>query len=441
MSSTNPVNVYDIAVIGDWHLAFVTAGVLSHIGLKVLLVNHNGDKQKWTQFPEIPVAEPGLKEMFDQAIASQKLHYGNEISGQWQAGYVWMAVDTPVDSQDNADVEPLLKIVKQVKESQKNLKAFILSSQIPIGFCAHLEEKFNLSVAYIPENLRLGKGIETFYKADRTVIGASTNELALGIKKLLSPFLTEFLTCNLQTSEMVKHANNAFLATSISFANELARLGEAFCVDNLTVAKALKLDKRIGQSAYVVPGLGFAGGTLPRDIRVLQKTGKLKNIPMRIMNAVMDVNEDTTSAIVESIGEYFKNKNTKNILILGYTYKADTNTLRRSLSLDLGEVLTQKGYQVYGYDPVMNDRDLSLLKNKIQHIDDIKRLDIKPDLIAVMTARPVFKNIDWQNLATIWKMQKNGILVFDTQNLFESKDFLPNGYMFKKLWGPIRGVP
>jgi UDPglucose 6-dehydrogenase len=125
--------------------------------------------------------------------------------------------------------------------------------------------------------------------------------------------------------------------------------------------------------------------------------------------------------------------------MLGYTYKADTNTLRRSLSLDLGEILTQKGYQVFGFDPIMNDRDLSLLKNKIQHIDDIKGLDVRPDLIAVMTARPLFKSLDWQDLANIWQVPKNGVLVFDTQNLFESKDFLPSGYLFKKLWGPIEG--
>jgi UDPglucose 6-dehydrogenase len=428
---------YDCAVIGDWHLAFVTAGVLSHVGLKVLLVNHNGDKQIWTQFPEIPVAEPGLKEMFDKSIANGQLDYSNAISKDWQAKYVWMAVDTPVDANDNADTEPLLKIVAQIKATQPQLKAFILSSQIPIGFCASIQEKYNLPVAYIPENLRLGKGIETFYKADRTVIGASTQMLADEIKTLLSPFQTEFLVCNLQTSEMVKHANNAFLATSISFANELARLGESFQVDNLTVAKALKLDKRIGPAAYVVPGLGFAGGTLPRDIRVLQKTGKVKSIPMRMMNAVMDVNEDTTSAIVETIEAFLKPKITKNILILGYTYKADTNTLRRSLSLDIGEVLTQKGYQVYGYDPVMNDRDLSLLKNKIQHIDDIQRFDIKPDLIAIMTARPIFKTLNWQGLAALWQMAKNDILVFDTQNFLDAKDLLPKGFMFKKLWGAV----
>lgn len=451
---------YDCAVVGDWHLAFVTAGVLSHTGLNTLLVNHQGELQKWNSFPDIPVSEPGLFEMFQSSKSKNNLDYSNNINQSWSAQYVWLAVDTPVDQNDNANIEPLLNIIKKISQSQTELKALIISSQIPIGFCQSIEEEYKIPVVYIPENLRLGKGISTFLEADRTVIGASSSSLSNDIQKLLSHFKTEFLLCDLQTAEMIKHANNAFLATSISFANELARLGEHFNVDNLKVAQALKLDKRIGQGAYVMPGLGFAGGTLPRDLRVLLKKGNETKIPMRLIEAVLAVNEDTTLAIVESIVHYFDRKSSsninikssnflsksdqKNVLIMGYTYKADTDTLRRSLSLDIADLLISKNYNVFGYDPIMNSKDLTSLKGKIQHFDNIDDLTIKPDVILLMTSRPEFKNINWNSLAKKWIpsipqsiSDDLKILVFDSQNFIYPEILNQSFFRFKKLWGSM----
>lgn len=446
MTSNNSLSnqKYDIAIVGDWHLAFVTASVLADVGHKVALVKPlNLDAKTWSEFPPLPVMEPGLQDMIDKNRKEGRLHFENGVTQSWQADLVWMAVDTPVNDQDEPNVQPLLQILKDLKSTQKSLKGFITSSQIPIGFCAEIEKIIQTPVAYVPENLRLGKGIETFFKADRTVIGASTPAFAQVVREHMSKFPTEFVLCNLVTSEMVKHANNAFLATSISFANELARIGEAYGVDSHLVAKALKLDKRIGSGAYVAPGLGFAGGTLPRDLRVLQKIGLEKNIPTKLVDSVLEINEATTQAIADIVAHNLKSKNSKGpILILGYTYKPDTDTLRRSLSLDLAKELQTRGYSCIGYDPIMNSKDLSGIKGLIEHKNELPEIKTKPEVILLMTTRPIFKDLNWTELAAQWSQNPTAAaatkaLVLDTQNHLDQNAVLKAGFNFKKLWSPL----
>ncbi len=420
------IKTYDCAVVGHWHLAFVTASCLASIGHKVVLVNTQSEK--WTEFPPMPVHEPGIPEMIQAAREKGLLEFANGF-GNWSSKKVWMAIDTPVDDQDRADVRPLLEIARQA-----SCENFIISSQIPLGFCQSLEKEFKFKVSYLPENLRLGKGIETFKMADRTVIGSTDPKTSEEIEKFLSGFTTAFLKCNLPTAEMVKHANNVFLAMSISFANELARLGEKFGVDGNIVGQALKMDKRIGTGAYVSPGLGFAGGTLPRDLRTLQKLGAETKTPMRIVDSVLSVNEDTNSAILEIIeAELLKRKQPQGpVLILGYTYKADTDTLRRSQSLEIAENLQAKGVRVLGFDPFMNGKLGTQLQGKIEHFDRIEDVPTA-QVVALFTARPVFKDIPWSKLSNL-KLAKP--LILDTQNHLPKAPALEAGFPFKKLWSP-----
>ncbi len=426
-----------IAVIGDWHLAFVTSTVLADVGHEVQLVKPlNLNKDTWKEFPPIPVLEPGLEDMIKQNLKAKRLSYSNGVENIRNADFIWLGVDTPVTDQDEPLLAPLIEIAQQIAKLSFKAQALIVSSQIPLGFCRELEKITGLSVVYVPENLRLGQGIETFLRADRTIIGSDKPSSAEAVQSLMAQFKTEFVLCNSVTAEMIKHANNAFLATCISFANEFARIGEKFGVDSVTVGKALKLDKRIGKAAYVIPGLGFAGGTLPRDLRVLQQLGRQEDIPTQLVDAVLQINENTTQAISESIQNHIsKNNLPKSVLILGYTYKADTNTLRRSLSLDLAQILKNSGFEVFGFDPIMNDQDLQSLKTEITHLDEIEKLQKCPSAILLMTARPIFTRLNWEDLST-----KNSIpcLVLDTQNFLSSAPILKAGFIFKRLWSPAQ---
>lgn len=445
------MNHYEIAVMGDWHLAFVTSACLSSVGHKTALVKPlNLNSTPWNFPPQIPVLEPGLEEMMKLSNDNGLLFYENGVIQQdggahsqnsWTADFIWMAVDTPVSEQDEPQLEPLWVIARQVATFSTKPKAFIVSSQVPIGFCSELEKKIGVPIVYVPENLRLGKGIETFLYADRTVLGCDHPGILEKVRLLFKDFKTQILECNLITSEMVKHANNAFLATSISFANELARIGEKFGVDSAIVGKALKLDKRIGQSAYVVPGLGFAGGTLPRDLRVLKEVGKKSNIPTLLIDAVLQINENTTHAVFEIISNHIRGQSlAKRVLILGYTYKADTDTLRRSLSIDLAKKLVENDYEVVGFDPVMNHKkSLSEIEGIISHqseMTDIFKLLVPPSVVICLTARPSFKEIPWNVISENWSNKKtlSGILVIDTQSILSESEVLNSGMEFQKLW-------
>lgn len=418
---------YRVAVIGNWHLAHVTAACLAHAGNKTILVNH--DKSvTWKEYPQCPVHEPGMPEMVAEARKKGLLDFENGVSGKWKADIIWMAVDTPVDDEDRPDLMPLDQIASEVNR-QQSPQVFVISSQVPISYCGKTEDKCQFPVAYVPENLRLGKGIETFFKADRTVIGARLPRTAETVKSLMNKFETEFLLCNLETSEMVKHANNIFLATSISFANEVARVGEAFGVDGAVVAQALKLDKRIGKAAYVAPGLGFAGGTLPRDLRVLQQIGKQKQIPTPLVDAVLNVNENTSTALCDIVTSSASNKS---IVLMGYTYKADTDTLRRSISIDLAKELKHRGFQVLGFDPFMNGKDISQIAPYLTHHNDVSEIPGSPSVVVMMTGRKQFTDLQWTKLAQKW----DKALVLDAVGFLDAKTITSAGLNYKRLWSP-----
>lgn len=419
---------FDVAVIGEWHLAFVTAACLADSGHKVALVHPFGT---WSAQPACPVHEPGIPEMIAKAQSAGRFTFVSGINDTWKAATIWMAVDTPVTENDEPQVGVLLEIAQAVKKQTSLPDVFALSSQIPLAFSEKLSEILGPKIAYIPENLRLGQGIATFANADRTVIGASTPAVAAKIQTLMSGFKTQFLICDLATSEMVKHANNAFLATSISFANEMARIGARFGVDSYFVAQALKLDARIGPKAYVGPGLGFAGGTLPRDLRVLQSLGHEHDIPTPLVNAVLEVNHSTSDLVAEVVLQNLGSEN-KRVLLLGYTYKADTDTLRRSLTIEIAQKLAAHGVECHGFDPVMNDKDLSPLNGLIKHHNDLRSVP-ECAVALLMTARSQFRETDW---ALLSQAKAQGTLLVDTQGFLKRENVQAAGLRYRPLWAP-----
>ncbi|HSY21373.1 MAG TPA: nucleotide sugar dehydrogenase [Polyangiaceae bacterium] len=426
------------AVIGDWHLAFITAAGLAELGHSTLLVNPLGaGKTPWPDFPELALNEPGLPETIAEARGRGKLAHVNGVDAGWAADFVWLAIDTPVDERDEPDTSTLLRAAQDVAASGCCKGVFVVTSQVPLGFCAQLEETLGLTVACVPENLRLGKGIETFLRADRLVIGASASETRAGVRALLAGIDAQCATCDLPTAEMIKHATNAFLATSISFANELARVGERNGVDSQLVAAALKMDRRIGPLAYVAPGLGFAGGTLPRDLRVLARVGRAHGVATPLVDAVLDVNESTITALVDSVASFLGRLDGREVLVLGYSYKADTDTLRRSPSLELAARLRAQGAVVLGYDPFMNERDLSPLEGVIEHRAHWSEFHTPPDATIVMTPRKEFASIAWDALE-VRRSRVPPPLVLDARGIVSSRAVLRAGFAYKALWQPVQ---
>jgi UDPglucose 6-dehydrogenase len=276
-----------ISVIGDWQNAWVTAACLASFGHKVTLVS---------RMPELSLHEPYLDQIVERTTAAgtfRRIHPEQHTDGNVQDEYGWIALDTPLDEEGGPNVDPVkLAAIRACIRCEK----IIVSSQVPLGFCQKLEENLRRPVAYVPENMRLGAGVEMFMSPDRVVIGASDRAYGQEIAEIFRPILLLPMLVDLPTAEMIKHATNAFLATSISLVNELARVGRPFDVDMRAVEQALKADSRIGPKAYVRAGGGFAGGTLERDLKALQRVGPLPrdrhDRPTRLIDAVLAVNAE-----------------------------------------------------------------------------------------------------------------------------------------------------
>lgn len=425
-------NHYKCAVVGDWHLAFVTFAGLAHLGHRTILLKPG--LNDWDKFPILNLSEPNLNEDLKNFHENGLVNFSKISKEDWTTDFLWLAIDTPVNEFDESDLSSL-KEVLSFNFKGRVKKGIIVTSQVPMGFCSNYKESFN--IAYVPENLRLGQGLETFLNSDRIVIGSDRESFLNEVNELLKGIKGDRFLCNLNTSEMIKHATNSFLASSISLSNQLAIIGEQYNVDNIVVGKALRSDSRIGKKAYVIPGKGFAGGTLPRDLKTLQTLGKNVEVKTPMIDSILEVNGFTYDVILNYLISYFKDLEGKQILLLGYSYKPDIDTLRRSPAIELAKKLKKIGAKVLGFDPVMNQKDLTQLDGLITHFEEIKKLQSMPDAIVLMLARGVFKKINWNEFLDLNKNESNKPLIFDTESMLDPDSILKMGFKYKAMWQPI----
>ena len=460
-----------IAVIGAWHNAHVTAACLAQLGHKVTLVNPS--PVPWTSYPRLDVVEPGLKELVSE-MRKTRLDYANLYPAQDDievpADIAWLAIDTPLRDDGSPVVDDLTKALVDAQERFPDADTIVISSQVPVGYCAGIEKLLGKPVVYVPENMQLGDAVNGFMYPDRLVVGSAHADVGDEIVKLMrkgewsSSIMVAHrqsmvIHCDLPTAEMIKHATNAFLATSISLANELASVGELYGADNQLVAKAMRMDSRIGPRAYVRPGLGFAGGTLPRDLHAMLNVSS-GCLELPLIEAVLRVNEDVVERIAKTTVSLCPPA-PRTVCIMGYTYKAETDALRcspvrqlvrRIKEIGLGSPYAQNtdpplaGYamhdriyqdvNVVGYDPRFDGRraELAQLATSGQfgwaapwHMP-VWKMRGTTDVFVVVTPLPEFKNLDWNE-------HGNGV-VYDLCNGVDREAVLDAGLTYKAIWQP-----
>jgi UDPglucose 6-dehydrogenase len=291
--------------------------------------------------------------------------------------------------------------------------------------------KLKFTIAYTPENLRLGQAISLYRTPVLPVIGSNDKNTYEILKYFYAPTKVNWQHCNLRTAEMLKHALNTFLALSITFANELGNLCDKVGVDGHRLAQLLKLEPRIGSKAMLMPGLGFSGGTLARDIQTLKQLGKKVGIETVLLNGLWAANQQQNKLITNRIVEYFGGS-LKGIIIcvLGLTYKPDTSTLRRSAALELIDDLVQFGAQVKASDPMADREELKDYLN-FQFFENVTEALTGADVLLLVTPWAEYKTIDFHNI------QKNmhGSLVFDAGNLFKEIDVKSAGLEYVNIGG------
>ncbi|MGZ5477422.1 MAG: nucleotide sugar dehydrogenase, partial [Thermoanaerobaculia bacterium] len=336
-----------VCVFGLWHLGTVTAACVASLGHEAAGLDFDESTIERLGRGEPPLYEPGLAELVREGLGDGNLHFTTDPREALKgARALWVTFDTPVDDEDRADVDFVIKQVESVLHSVEPETIVLVSSQLPAGTIRRLEQSHpRVSFASSPENLRLGKAIGAFLKPDRIVAGTRNENQRKIISELLEPLHARIEWMSVESAEMTKHALNAFLGTSIAFINEIAVVCEAVGADAQEVARGLTTDARIGPRAYLSPGGPFSGGTLARDIEFLRSRATLPLIAG--VKASNDLHKTWVRRKLQAVLGELKGKT---IAVWGLTYKPGTDTLRRSASVELCRVLVAQNARVNAHD-------------------------------------------------------------------------------------------
>ena len=348
-----------VCVLGLWHLGSVTAACLASVGHDVTGLDSNSGIVEKLQKAEPPVSEPGLDGLIREGINAGQLRFTSDAKiAISSAEVLWVTYDTPVDENDQADVEFVFEEVLKLLSFLSIDTTVLVSSQLPVGSIRRFEdisaEKYpekNIRFAYSPENLRLGKSLDVFLHPDRVIIGVRRQEDREILGELLGSITDKILWMSVESAEMTKHAINAFLGMSITFINEIASICENIGADAHEVETGLKSETRIGPAAYLSPGAAFAGGTLARDIEFLKDIGSSNNLVNPLISAVRKSNDEHKKWIQRRLFAVLGGLKGKRVAVWGLTYKPGTNTLRRSLSVEMCNWLQEQGAEIAVHDP------------------------------------------------------------------------------------------
>lgn len=410
-----------VCVAGLWHLGCVTAACVAAAGHRVRGYDSDANVVRGLQQGEPPLFEPGLAELVRAGLAAGTLSFHTDAHAALRdADVLWVTYDTPVDEHDRADDA---YVVQRVKEFFPHLRAdalVLISSQLPVGttralasVCAAVRPEAQIAFAYSPENLRLGNAIEVFSNPDRVVVGVMEADTQARVAALLQPITDKIIWMTVESAEMTKHALNAFLAVSVTFINEIARVCEAVGADAREVEQGLKSDARIGPRAYLKPGAAFAGGTLARDVLFLQQLSTRHNVPAPLLSAVSASNDTHKRWAADCLARCISSLRGAVIGVWGLTYKPGTSTLRRSTALELCRWLHAQGARVQAHDPAVRELPAELR--------DIVQVCAAPldaargaQALVVATAWPEYRQLDTNAviaaLATPTVIDANGFL-------------------------------
>ncbi len=416
-----------IAVLGLWHLGEIYSACLAELGHRVIGIDDNKRVVDNLQAGSPPVDEPSLSRIIRRNIKKGRLFYSTDYKELEKCDVLWMTIDTPIDKNDKAATEKLFGCLAKCLPFLKKEILIVFSSQLPVGTSAKIirfihsgRRQLDFKYAYIPENLRLGEGVKSFLHPSRTVIGVNEKRTATVPLKIFCKLNSKILVMSVVSAEMVKHATNSFLATSLSFIYDISDICEVVGADIMDVSKALKADERIGERAYLDTSTGFSGGTLGRDLNFLISEAQLNKITVPVISAVNKKNRERKkiifSKILPALGSFKKKK----IAIFGLTYKPGTPALRRSLPLETAKELFCLGSTINLFDPSVDKEQLQT------ELSDIKYNIFDDPYKAVKTCNAVIfitpsEEMKKYNLIKFGKLMNKPKIFFDARNYFVEK--------------------
>ena len=425
-------NEFSIGVLGLWHLGSVYSASLARLGFDVTSFDENKHTINDFRKGKPPIEEPELKEIIS-ANLGKNLHFTinpkEAIEGK---KYVFVTYDVPISEKDEVDLSVIDRTVKLLSDDLSSNSTVVISSQLPVGYSRKILNFLNkkvkgVNVIYFPENLRLGTAFVSFLRADRVVVGSNNPKILDEFEKDFSSLSCPFIKLGLESAEMVKHMLNSYLALMISFSSEMSDLAEILGGNIQEIVVAVKTDRRVSQYAPLNPGLGFAGGTLGRDIQTLRKLAKKNSYKTLLLDSIYEVNRNRLPYLMGKIKTELKNLNGKTIGILGLTYKPNTNTLRRSMSIEIAELLKKEGVKIKAFDPAIKKQ----VSNYpfIEVLTSLEKFFTKLDMVLLITDWPLFREIEWKK----YSGQVRNKLVIDTKNFLDSSIVKNSGFKYQGI--------
>ncbi len=395
-----------ICFIGTGYVGLVSGVCFSDLGNNVICIDKDREKLSRLENGDIPIFEPGLSELVRKNLDAGRLSFSDDLIGSInKSDIVFIAVGTPTAKDGvSADLSQVFSVAQLISKKIKSHKIIVTKSTVPIGTGDKIEKILNknkkkglFTIVSNPEFLREGEAIKDFKYPDRIVIGANERQVIKIFNDLYRPLVNKgaaFVSCSRRTAELIKYASNAFLATKISFINEIANLCEKVHVNVDDVALGIGLDKRIG-SRFLRAGPAYGGSCFPKDTKALAKVGKNYNSPLSIVNTVINFNENRKQDIENNIYKILHNKiKNKLVCFLGVTFKANTDDLRDSSAVNLISKFSKKGAKINYYEPSGSKEILDKQKN-VNYFDDLYTATKNVDLIIIHTEWDEFKNLNF----------------------------------------------
>jgi UDPglucose 6-dehydrogenase len=412
-----------VCVYGLWHLGTVTAACLASRGIATVGLAETAEAAAELQAGKAPLFEPGLDALIEKGLNSGGLRFTSDVAAAIaSADLVWISFDTPVDDDDVADVGYVLDRVRLTFPYLQDGAVVLVSSQVPVGSTALLEHDFaavakgrKVSFAYSPENLRLGDAIRAFTEPERIVIGIRSDDARKMIEPVFEPFCQTLLWTRVESAEMIKHALNSYLATCVTFTNEIASICESVAADMSEVEVALRLDPRVGKKAYVRAGSAFGGGTLARDVQFLKAIAREHEARVPVLTAVLESNDHHKGWVVRHLRRQLGALTGKRIGVLGLAYKAGTDAIRRSVAIEVIQELIAAGADVTVFDPKVSTLP-EPLNSALSIAGGVDAVFADSEAVVLATEWPEFRDLDFVRLIP---GMKRAMLI--DQNAFAAK--------------------
>lgn len=429
----------NIAVVGTGYVGLVTGTCFAETGNMVTCIDIDQTKVEKMQQGQIPIYEPELDVLFERNIKAGRLHFTTDLAkGIADAEIIFLALPTPPGEDGSADLSYILGVAEQLGKLLTDFKVIVDKSTVPVGTAERVHAaiaanaKVDFAVVSNPEFLREGYAVADFMKPDRVVIGCSNERAAKIMESLYKPFVRQgnpIYFMDEKSAELTKYAANSFLATKITFMNEIANFCEVVGADVDKVRIGIGADSRIGKR-FLFPGIGYGGSCFPKDVQALAKSGKDHHYDFKILKAVMEVNEDQKTVLFPRMLNFFRGDlQGKKIAVWGLAFKPDTDDIREAPALYMIRALLAAGATVSAYDPEAMENVKSVFGNQISYAKDEYDALLQADALLICTEWSIFRNPNF----TAMKDLMADTVIFDGRNLYDLEELTDKGFYYSSI--------